>query len=106
MGNRELDVIVENEPFAAGCRRCISPTSTNTTEVVLDLRNRVRAPGAPKADEPREHGRGSNGRVVAGAVRVGNTVTAAITNRRVLESVEAKLRDRRTLVGRSRGAGV
>ena len=28
---------------------------------------------------------------MAGAVRVGNTVTAAITNRRVLESVEANI---------------
>src|SRR5438046_9654433 len=61
------------------------------TEVVLQ-RTRVRAPGAP----PRRHGSatsggGSAGRVAAGAVRVGNTVAAAVTNRRVLESVEADI---------------
>src|SRR6185369_8768258 len=36
-------------------------------------------------------GGGSGGRVAAGAVRVGNTVTAAVTNTRVLESVEANI---------------
>ena len=92
MGNRELDVIVENGPFARQLQEMFLADLENTTEVVLDLRNRVRAPGAPASRKPRGgRGRGSGGRVVAGAVRVGNTVTAAITNRRVLESVEANI---------------
>jgi cardiolipin synthase len=64
----------------------------NATEVVLLSSSQVRAPGAPAR---RRHltsgGGGSGGRVVAGAMRVGNTVSAAITNRRVLESVEANI---------------
>ena len=92
MGNRELDVIVENEPFARRMQEVFLSDLANATEVVLDVRNHVRAPGAPKGrPHPTTSGGGSGGRVVAGAVRVGNTVTAAITNRRVLESVEANI---------------
>ena len=91
LGNRELDVIVEHEPFAREMEEMFLRDLRNATEVVLE-RNRVRAPGAPS----RRHGAatsggGSGGRVAAGAVRVGNTVTAAVTNTRVLESVEANI---------------
>ena len=91
LGNRELDVIVEHEPFAREMEEMFLRDLRNATEVVLE-RNRVRAPGAPS----RRHGAatsggGSGGRVAAGAVRVGNTVTAAVTNTRVLESVEGNI---------------
>lgn len=91
LGNRELDVIVEHEPFAREMEEMFLGDLRNATEVVLQ-RNRVRAPGAPA----RRHGAttsggGSGGRVAAGAVRVGNTVTAAVINTRVLESVEANI---------------
>ena len=36
-------------------------------------------------------GGGSTGRAAAGAMRVGNTVGAAFTNRRVLEPVESRI---------------
>ena len=91
LGNRELDVIVEHEPFARQMEEMFLDDLQNATEVVLQ-RNRVRAPGAPtrrRAASP--SGSGSGGRVVAGAVRVGNTVAAAVTNTRVLESVEANI---------------
>jgi cardiolipin synthase len=91
LGNRELDVIVEHEPFARQMEDMFLHDLRNATEVVLQ-RNRVRAPGAPS----RRHGLatsggGSGGRVAAGAIRVGNTVTAAVTNTRVLEAVEANI---------------
>jgi cardiolipin synthase len=91
VGNRELDVIVEHEPFARQMEEMFLHDLRNATEVVL-TRNRVRAPGAPS----RRHGAvtsggGSGGRVAAGAVRVGNTVAAAMTNTRVLEAVEANV---------------
>lgn len=63
----------------------------NATEVVLQ-RNRVRAPGAPsRRQRATTSGGGSGGRVAAGAVRVGNTVAAAVANTRVLEPVEANI---------------
>ena len=91
LGNRELDVIIEHESFALEMEQMFLHDLQNATEVVLE-HNRVRAPGAPS----RRHGAatsggGSGGRVAAGAVRVGNTVTAAVTNTRVLESVEGNI---------------
>jgi len=88
LGNRELDVVVEHEPFAREMEDMFLHDLRNATEVVLQ-RNRVRAPGAPS----RRQGlaTSSGGRVAAGAVRVGNTVAAAVTNKRVLESVEANI---------------
>jgi len=91
LGNRELDVVVENEPFARQMEEMFVHDLQNATEVVL-RRNRVRAPGAPsRGHRATTSGGGSGGRVAAGAVRVGNTVAAAVTNRRVLESVEADI---------------
>ncbi len=91
MGNRELDVIVENEPFARQMEEMFLEDLSRATEVVL-ARHRVRAPAAPgRPRRPATSGGGSSGRVVAGAVRVGNTVAAAITNARVLEPVEANI---------------
>ncbi len=88
MSNRELDVMIEDESIAGHMEDMFQDDLGNATEVVLDRRNRVRAPGEPKG---RQVAQGSGGRVVAGAARIGNTVTAAITNRRVLEPVEAHI---------------
>jgi cardiolipin synthase len=91
LGNRALDVVVEHEPFAQQMEEMFLDDLRNATEVVL-RRNRVRAPGAPsRGHGAATSGGGSGGRVAAGAVRVGNTVAAAVTNRRVLESVEANI---------------
>jgi cardiolipin synthase len=91
LGNRELDVVVEDEPFARQMEQMFLDDLRHATEVVL-RRNRVRAPGAPSRRRrvpPR--GSGSAGRIAAGAVRVGNTVAAAVTSRRALEPVEANI---------------
>jgi len=92
MGNRELDVIVENEPFASRMQEMFLDDLANATEIILDARSHVRAPDSPRRrQELTARGGGSGGRVAAGAMRIGNTVSAAITNRRVLESVEANI---------------
>lgn len=91
LGNRELDVVVEHGPFALQMEEMFVEDLRHATEVVL-RRNRVRAPGAPRQRHgPVTSAGGSGGRVAAGAVRVGNTVAAAVTNRRVLEPVEANI---------------
>jgi cardiolipin synthase len=84
-----LDVIVEDEPFARQMQQMYLDDLTNATEVILDERNRVRAPNASPRDPA--SGGGSSGRAMAGAVRIGNTVSAAITNRRLLEPVESHI---------------
>jgi cardiolipin synthase len=92
MGNRELDVIVEDERFSGRLADLYLEDLQHATEVVLDQRRRVRAPGAPPR-RPRPAGGqgGSGGRAIAGAVRIGSTVSAAVMNRRVLEPVEGHI---------------
>lgn len=90
MGNRELDVVVENQAFAREMEAMFLADLANATEVILDVRNHVRAPDRPRPTV-RPRAGGSGGRAVTGAVRIGNTVTAAITNRRVLEPIEAHI---------------
>jgi cardiolipin synthase len=85
IGNRELDVIVEDERFAAAMEAMFLEDLNNATEVVLAA-NRVQAVGG--AARPTSTGGGSSGRAMAGALRVGSTVAATISNTRVLEPVE------------------
>lgn len=90
MGNYELDVAVEDRDFAGAMQRMYEEDLVNATEIVLAARNRVRA----TTPRPRPHRRsrsGSAGRAAAGALRIGNTVGAAITNRRILGPAEAGL---------------
>ena len=90
LGNCELDVVVEDEPFAQEMEAMYLRDLENSTEIILHARRRRRA--------FREHLRltgtgagGSAGRAAAGAVRIGNAMSAAFTNRRVLEPVESRL---------------
>ena len=88
MGNRELDVIVEDVAFAKKLEAMFESDLENATEVTLNA-GRVRRASRGRRRRPRA--RGSAGRAVAGAVRIGSTVTAAMTNQRVLEPVEANI---------------
>jgi cardiolipin synthase len=91
-GNLELDVVIEDVPFAKEMEETYLRDLENATEVVLDARRRVRAPNEPIHLYPATtSGGGSGGRAAAGAIRIGNAVGAAFTNRRVLEPVEARL---------------
>lgn len=86
IGNYELDVAVEDQRFAAAMQAMYEEDLANSTEIVLSPRNRVR-PTAPR--RRRRFRGGSASRAAVGALRLGNTVGAAITNRRVLGPTEA-----------------
>ncbi|HET7113673.1 MAG TPA: phospholipase D-like domain-containing protein [Pyrinomonadaceae bacterium] len=91
-GNLELDVIVEDVSFAKEMEETYLRDLENSTEIVLDARHKVRAPKQPvKARAATTSGGGAGGRAAAGALRIGNAVGAAFTNRRVLEPVEGRL---------------
>jgi cardiolipin synthase len=91
-GNLELDVVIEDIPFATEMEDAYLRDLENSTEIVLDARRRVRAPKHPVRARPvMTSGGGTGGRAAAGAIRIGNAVGAAFTNRRVLEPVEARL---------------
>src|SRR5690606_12444558 len=80
LGNYELDVIVEDSRIASFMSEQYLADLENATEILLRERRRyprrtstaLRTPGTI----------GSAGRAAAGALRVGHTVTAAVTNQR------------------------
>lgn len=92
-GNCELDAMIEDEPFAAQMEAAYLQDLSNATEVVLDVRHRPRpASDLRRAHPPRMRAaRGSAGRATAGAVRLGNALGAAFTDRRTLEPVEGRI---------------
>jgi cardiolipin synthase len=87
--NCEIDVAVENEAFAQCLAAQYEADLCNATEVVLDERARPRRM-QPTSKHARG-GRGSSSRAAAGALRLVNTVGAAIGDRRVLGSADAGL---------------
>lgn len=92
LGNCELDAVIEDERFAEEMGEMYRRDLENSTEIVLNVRNRIQAPGEPR--HPRTvltRGGGSAGRAAAGALRIRNTVGAAFINRRVFEPAEAQI---------------
>jgi len=91
-GNCELDAVVEDEAFARLMEETYLHDLENSTEVVLDAQHKIHAPNEPPHPHPlMSSGGGSGGRAAAGAIRLGNAIGAAFTNRRVLEPVEAHI---------------
>ena len=91
-GNCEMDVVVEDEPFARSMEAMFLDDLKNATEIVLDANQKLRAPNQPRHRHPAlSSGGGSSGRAAAGVVRIANVVGAAFTNRRVIEPVEARI---------------
>jgi len=87
LGNREIDVAVEDAGFAAQLAAQYERDLGNATEIVLAARRRrqgesVRSSGQ-RPRRPQRPG-GSSGRTAAGALRIANTVGAALADRRVL----------------------
>lgn len=97
LGNWELDIAVENLDFAQKMEQMYLEDLENSTEIVLNKKNRVRPIVDQLPHRPRrQYGvvrrrSGSASRLTAGALRVGNTVGAAITSRLVLGAAEAKI---------------
>jgi len=107
LGNYELDAFIEDAAFAECMVQSYLKDLENATEVVLDARRRRtkrirpqanKTPIAGKHDDRklhkhRRHDRrrsGSTSRGVAGAIRLGNTVSAAVTEHRVLAASDSR----------------
>lgn len=87
LSNREIDVAVEDVGFAQQLADQYERDLENATEIVLAPRRwRRRTEHVRKVREhPRpRHVGGSSGRAAAGALRIANSVGAALTDRRVL----------------------
>jgi cardiolipin synthase len=96
IGNYELDVVVENEAFAAEMEDMYLADLENAAEIVLEPRRKR------LADRDADRGpvldissagkpRGSASRAAAGALRIGRTVSAALSEQRVLARTDARL---------------
>jgi cardiolipin synthase len=92
LSNREIDVAIENADFAAKLAAQYEQDLGNATEIVLTPRRRRHASDrvTRSAERPRtsRYGGGSSGRAAAGALRLANTVGAALSDRRVLGDTE------------------
>jgi cardiolipin synthase len=90
VGNRELDVVVEDEAFGRAMEEQYLKDLANATEVVLTMRRRVEAAGP--VDTPRTpRAGGSANRAAAGALRLGNALGAALSPRRLYGPAERRL---------------
>ncbi|QWT21737.1 hypothetical protein KPL74_06940 [Bacillus sp. NP157] len=92
LSNREIDVAIEDAGFAGKLAAQYEADLENATEILL--RGRRRRSGnerlrsrSPRPPRPRRAG-GSSSRAAAGALRIANTVGAAITHHRVLGDTE------------------
>ncbi len=87
LGNREIDVAVEDAGFAGQLARQYEIDLQNATEIVLAPRARRRGERVQSsANKPHsERGsKGSSSRAAASALRIANSVGAALSNHRVL----------------------
>jgi cardiolipin synthase len=92
LGNCELDAVIEDTAFAAQMEETYLRDLANSTEIVLDEKHKMRAPGKPRRPRPvATSGGGSAGRAAAGAIRISNSIGAAFINRRIFEPAEAHL---------------
>ncbi len=89
IGNYELDIAIEDSGFAEEMEAMYEDDLANATEILLSPHNRVRPVVPAVRARARGRFRGSASRAAAGALRIGNTVGAAITNHRVLGPAEA-----------------
>jgi len=82
MGNRELDVVVENAAFGRRMEEMFQDDIGNATEIVLHRWARVRPAGDVRGPRVRGAG-GSATRAAAGALRIGNVLGSVLAARRV-----------------------
>jgi len=97
VGNYELDALVEDEGFATEMEQMFESDIALSTEIVLRRerrrlrRRRRREEEAALATDGPEGRSGGASRAAAGALRLGRTVGAALTEQRVLATTEAKI---------------
>ncbi len=90
VGNRELDIVVEDKGFGEAMEAMFALDLTNSTEIVLKTRHRVRPAGEVRKPRPPRAG-GSATRAAAGALRIGNAIGSVLAARRVHRPTERML---------------
>jgi cardiolipin synthase len=88
-GNYELDVLVEDADFARQMQEMFLKDLENSTEIILNEKNRTERVG--KKQKLRGRGAGSVRKATAGAINAATAISAVITKRAPLGAAEAKL---------------
>jgi cardiolipin synthase A/B len=91
IGNWELDLVVEDREFGRAMEQMYSKDLENATEIILTAKRRPLPKQRRRRRLAERIGSGTSGRAAAGAVRLGNIVSAAITNKRMLGPAEARI---------------
>jgi cardiolipin synthase len=96
VSNWELDVVIEDQRIGKKMEQMFIDDLENATEMVLTERQRLAPASKPKRSPGRRRlrkriGDGNSSRAAAGAIQIGRTVGAAITNRRALGPAEARI---------------
>jgi len=87
VGNRELDLVIEDAGFGQAMEEMFTQDLANSTEIVLEPRHRVRPAGGVRIPRPPRAG-GSGTRAAAGALRIGNAIGSVLKARRVHHPTE------------------
>jgi cardiolipin synthase len=87
MANAEIDIGIENEAFAQRMHAQYEADLRGATEIVLGPRHAIRGGSAA----PASRRRASSGRTAASALRLANTVGAAVSDHRVLGATENRI---------------
>ena len=90
IGNWELDVAVNDTAFAEEMAVMFLEDLQNSTEIVLSETRVTDRRRVARAESTSRRRVGSAGRIAAGALRLGNTATAMLTEHRVLGPAEAR----------------
>ncbi|MGQ0712761.1 MAG: phospholipase D-like domain-containing protein [Gemmatimonadaceae bacterium] len=91
IGNWELDVAVDDNGFTESMAAMYLDDLGNSTEIILANRRIVDRRSTVQPQPLARRAVGSTGRIAAGAVRLGNTASAIITEHRVLGPAEARV---------------
>ena len=90
IGNWELDVAIDDKRLAEKMVAMYLDDLDHSTEIVLSESRTTERRRAPRAPSTTRGSVGSAGRIAAGAVRLGNTASAMLTNHRVLGLAETR----------------
>jgi cardiolipin synthase A/B len=89
IGNWELDVVIEDEKLGRQMSQMFLEDLSNSTEIVLTRRNKVRLTQPLPAAGKAPIALGSGKHVLTGVIRVGSALTSAVTGHRMLSRTES-----------------
>jgi cardiolipin synthase len=89
LGNWELDVVIEDEKLGRQMSQMFLEDLSNSTEIVITRRNKVRPAQPLPAAGKAPIALGSGKQVLTGVLRVGSALNSAVTGHRMLSRTES-----------------